>query len=83
MLYTPRLGVVVKEWEISTEFSHVREGLQGARGSPCPYGLINVVFRSGTNIKIIGGFLVGHYDLAIIYIPFYSSLLQFMVGGGH
>ena len=73
----------MKEWEISTEFSHVREGLQGAGESPCPDGLINVVFRSGINIKIIGRFLVGHYDPASIYIPFYPSPLQFMVGGGH
>ena len=35
--------------------------------------------RSGTNIKIVGGFLVGYYDPAIIYIPFYLSLLQFML----
>ena len=32
-------------------------------GRPYPYGLINVV-RSGTNIKIVGRFLVGCYDPA-------------------
>ena len=84
MLYTLRLGEGEgKRWEVSTESSHVREGLQGAGRRPCPYGLINVVFRSGINIKIIGRFLVGCYDPAVIYIPFYLSLLQFMVGGRH
>ena len=53
---------------------------RGWGGRPCPYGLINVVFRSGINIKIVGRFLVGCYDPVIIYILFYLSLLQFRVG---
>lgn len=58
-LYTLRLGEGEgKGWEVSTEFSHVKEGLQGSWGRPCPYGLINV-FRSGINVKIVGRFLVG------------------------